>query len=76
MNTGHTEDAQQAIKAAAQDALRTRGYVDYRRSFEAAARAQLMLNELAAHLVRLGASRNQSLISGRHLRHQQFEVSL
>lgn len=50
MNTGHNEDAQQAIKAGAQEALRTRGYVDYRRSFEAAARAQLMLNELAAHL--------------------------
>jgi hypothetical protein len=50
MHTGHDEDAQQALKSAAQDALRARGYVDYRRSFEAAARAQLMLNELAAHL--------------------------
>ena len=50
MGTGRTEDAEQALKAAAQEALRTREYVDYRNSFEAAARAQLMLNELEAHL--------------------------
>ena len=35
MNTGRNEDAEQAIKAAAQKSLRTPGYVDYRRSFEA-----------------------------------------
>ena len=50
MNTGHSEDAQQSIKEAAKDALRTRGFVDYRRSFEAAARAKLMLSELASHV--------------------------
>lgn len=55
MSTGRTEAAEQVIKAAAQDALRTRGFIDYRRSFEAAARAQLMLNELAAHLNAGGA---------------------
>jgi hypothetical protein len=44
------EDAAKALASSVSDALRVRGFVDYRRSFEVARDAQVVLDELEQHL--------------------------